>query len=183
MYFIADHCGKEYEDLIKEEVPFKYEIEFTALGINGTALRQYDLAAQTVEDEILFQECDYLYRPSVGSQMVDAIKHFRLLSPYDHPNFYIDKSIHSSTCDVELYNNQHYRTTERNTMTFGMTRYAFLESYEILKKYGYLDNEVWKELKEIGYPLRVPIPSYATHMARDWMAPAIPWDLVQKIYI
>ena len=172
--FLADFCGPEYDNMIYDIIPFPYDIFHTKLGINGTCLKQYELASD-IDDDFLFQECDYLYRPNTGKQLLDAIQAFDLVSPYDHLNFYKDRSIHSNYATIELLNGEHYRTTERNTMTFGMTKDAFEKNKDILNKWGYLDNEVWKEMRENGYPLYVPIPSLATHMAKDWLAPSVDW--------
>lgn len=180
--FLADFCGREYEDIIKNICPFPYELVFTDLGINGTALKSYDVAKDTKDDVILFQECDYVYRPSVGSKMVEAIKHFGLLSPYDHPDFYTRDDIHNMTPKLEVFQNEHFRSATRNTMTFGMTREAFKKQYDILYKYGYLDNEVWHEMRENGNELWTPLPAYATHMTRDFLSPAIPWEVLFKLY-
>lgn len=179
--FICDYCPETYRKLINDLVPFEKEIHFTSLGINGSCLMQYDLAEKEEDDVFLFQECDYLYRPSVGNQTYDAIKNFGLFSPYDHLNFYLDRNIHSPMVMLKLFNNQHYRTVERNTMTFGMTKKAFEDNKEILKKWGYLDNEVWSEMRDNGYELWVPVPSFATHMVKDFMAPCVPWQTIWKI--
>ena len=180
--FICDYCPQEYEDIIKKICPFELEIIFTNLGINGTALKQYELAEQVDDDIILFQECDYVYRPSVGTKMVEAIKHFGLLSPYDHPDYYNRYDIHPKETELFIFNNEHFRRTKRTTMTFGMTKEVFMDSREILDKYGYLDNEVWTELATHGHKLYTPIPSYATHMVADYLSPAIPWDILFKLY-
>lgn len=180
--FICDNCPEEeYRELLKI-VPFEHEIMFTNLGINDSCLLQYELAKARDEDVILFQECDYLYRPLCGKLLEDAIKKYQLVSPYDHRNFYIDRSIHSQDCKIDLLDEQHFRTTERNTMTFGMTREAFEANFEILKKWGYLDNEVWHEMRANGYPLWVPVPSLATHMVKDFMSPGLDWNkLIQTL--
>lgn len=180
--FICDKCPEEKYKPLLDSVPFEKEIMFTNLGINDTCLLQYELA-QNADDVILFQECDYLTRPMSGVMMEKAIKKFGLVSPYDHRNFYIDRTIHSTTCEIDLIDEQHFRTTERNTMTFGMTKEAFTKNYAILKKYGYLDNDVWHEMRSNGYPLWVPIPSIATHMVEGYLAPGLNWEaLWTKLY-
>lgn len=174
--FIADFCGQEYEELVKDIVPFKYSYIPTSLGINETALLQYEMAyVQKDHDIIFFLECDYLFDRD-GQILLDGVKELKLVSPYDHRNFYIDRSIHSNECTIELVNDHHFRSTERNTMTFAIDAYVFKRNYDIFKKYGYLDNEVWKDMLSEGYPLFVPIPSLATHMAKDWLAPSIDWS-------
>jgi hypothetical protein len=182
MVFICDYCPETYREMIERVVPFEKEILFTNLGINETCLKQYELA-EKVNDVILFQECDYLYRPSVGQQMLDAINEFGLLSPYDHPDFYTRFDIHPTETEVKLFNNAHYRRSRRNTMTFGMTKEVFEDGKKTLNKWGYLDNDVWIELAARGHKLYTPIPGFATHMVKDYLSPAIPWEMLWKILI
>lgn len=183
MVILADFCGPEYEAMIKEVVPFKYSYIPTNIGINETCLMQYEMASTTTDEVILFQECDYLYRPGTGKLVEQAIQHFNLFSPYDHKNFYIDGRIHSRVTELEVFENHHFRTTERNTMTFGMTRRAFTECLPNLKRWGYLDNMVWHEMRAKGFPLWVPIPAFATHMTKDWLAPGVEWETLWKTLI
>ena len=173
--FLADFCGQEYEELIKQIVPFKYSYIPTNFGINGTCLIQYEMALKTDHDIIYFAECDYLY-DSDAQILLDGVKELKLVSPYDHRNFYVDHTIHSKECTIELVNDYHFRSVERNTMTFAIDAQVFKKNYEIFKKYGYLDNEVWKEMLSAGYPLFVTLPSIATHMVRDYLAPSIDWN-------
>lgn len=178
--FICDYCPKELYEPILDKVKFEKEIYWTELGINGTCLAQYDMAREQ-DNDVLFAECDYLWLPQSGQKIIDAIKHFNLFSPYDHKNFYIDKSIHSGKTDIELFEDHHFRTVERNTMTFGMTREAFEKNMASLFRWGYLDNEVWKEMRVNGYKLWTPIPSFATHMCADYLSPGINWTQLCKI--
>lgn len=181
MHFIMDFCDKRKWKPLIDAVPFDKTVEWTGLGINGTCLRQYEVAKEATDETLLFNEYDYLWLPQSGKKMVAAIKHFGLLSPYDHKNFYLDPSIHSKKTEIELFEDHHYRTTERNTMTFGMTRDVFTKQFEILNRWGYLDNDVWKEMKVNGNPLWTPLPSFATHMVKDFLAPGIDWQQLWTI--
>lgn len=178
--FLCDHCPDYYKKMIEDHCPFTKQIIFTTIGINGTAVHQFDLAMETKDETILFQECDYVYREEIGENMEMAIQELGMVSPYDHKNFYIDKTIHSDISVVKLVNDVHYRSTERNTMTWGMQTKIFKETYHIWRKYGYLDAENWKEMREHGYMLFVPMPSFATHMASDWLAPSLDWEMLWK---
>ncbi len=182
MVFLMDYCGKGYSNMLEEIVPFKYLVETLGVGINATMVRAYEIADAVESDYILFQECDYLYRPGTGKLLLEAIKELGLVSPYDHRNFYIDKSIHSATCDVRLVDDRHFRTTERNTMTWGCHTNLVKENYEMLVSYGYLDNEVWRELEYAGYRLWVPIPSIATHCVKDYLSPGVDWEKIWLMY-
>lgn len=173
---LADHCESRYDGMISGILPFfNYEIIHTELGINGTALKQYELALAQ-DDDILFQECDYIYVPESGYLMEKAIRELGLVSPYDHLNFYFDRNLHKEEATIKLVGDYHFRSTERNTMTFGVRNDVFKKNYEIFKKYGYLDGDVWYDLLAAGQQLFVPIPSLATHMAKDFLAPSIDWE-------
>lgn len=177
MVFICDYCDETYKFLIGDIFHGDKDIHFTKIGINETCLMQYKLASET-EGRILFQECDYVYRFGTGKLMVSGIDNLSLVSPYDHKNFYVDKTIHSENCKIRLVNDTHWRTTERNTMTFGTTSDIVKKHYDTFIKYGYLDNEVWRDLRGAGLPLWVPIPSFATHMVEEWMAPSVNWEAI-----
>lgn len=182
MVFICDYCPETYRKMIESIVPFQHEIHFTNLGINGTALKQYELAEREDDDVFLFLECDYVWRGSVGKHFYEAVKNFGLVSPYDHPDFYNRYDIHPMETEIRIFNNEHYRKSRRNTMTFGMTKEVFEDGKAILNKYGYLDNEVWLELAAKGHKLWTPIPAHATHMAKEYLAPAVPWELLWNVY-
>ena len=171
--FLADHCDSECIEMIQEFSP-ESEIIESEHGINQAMIASYELA-QEADDYVLFQECDYMYEEKVGKMFLQALESLKLVSPYDHPNFYVDRELHSNECKVELVNNHHFRTTERNTMTWGCHSDLVKENLDILKHHGYLDGPVWHDLKERGYDLWVPIPSLATHMVKDYLAPG--WKL------
>lgn len=181
LYLLIDNATNEYYDFMADEIPFSTEIEYSQVGINQTMLRSYELAIESDEDYVLFQECDYLYRPMVGGKLIKAIKELKgMVSPYDHPNFYKDPALHSKTCDISLIGDTHFRSTERNTMTWGCSTDLVRENYDLLCEHGYLDGDVWYDLKRVGYTLYVPIPSFATHMAKDWLAPSYNWEALSK---
>lgn len=174
MIFLLDYCPPQYTELLEEIVPFKKKLIFTEIGINQTMLKAYELAKK-IDDIILFQECDYLYRPNTGKLLEKAITELGLVSPYDHLNFYLDRNLHSEDATLKLIDNHHFRSTERNTMTFGLTPQIIRDHYYTLYKYGYLDGDVWYDLKKKGHTVYVPIPSIATHMVKDFMAPGVDW--------
>ena len=173
--FICDNCPEEkYRELLKT-VPFEHEIMFTNLGINDSCLLQYELAKAETDDVILFAECDQLWVPLIGNKVENAIKHFGLFSGYDHPDFYSRYDIHPKNCEVQLFEDHHYRTAARNVMTFGITREAFNKNFDILKRWGYLDNDVWREMRDNGYPLWTALPALWTHMVKGFLSPGLDW--------
>lgn len=180
--FIMDFCPQDWEDMVRKICPFTKTFHFTNLGQNDTSLLQYKLAKEMGDDIILFLEDDYIWRPSVGKQFYEAVDHFGLLSPYNHPNFYRMRELHKPEATLELFNNALYRTAERNTMTFGIRKDVFLKHYDIFYREGYLDGPVWYDTTKAGQPLWVSLPSMATHMVVDNLAPEIPWETLFKLY-
>jgi hypothetical protein len=180
--FIADKCDDKQISMIENEMRWSFEIIRTDLGINETMVKSYELAIR-YDDQVLFQECDYLYQPVIGEQFTIALDELKLVSPYDHLNFYKDKSIHSEECRVRVVGEHHFRTTERNTMTWATHTSVVEENLEFLTHHGYLDVGVWEDFRYAGYPLWVPIPSFATHMVKDYLAPGINWSSLWKKYL
>lgn len=174
IHIIADQADtKECERLVS--LRGNTSIIHTDMGINDTCLYQYSLAKDCADDEVvLFQECDYFYNDEV-SQLEEATKILGLCSPYDHLNFYQDSNLHSDYCQIKLINNHHWRSVERNTMTFAIRGDLFKKYYDIFYQYGYLDGDVWYDLLDAGQTLWTPIPSIATHMVKNWLAPTIDW--------
>lgn len=173
--FLCDHCTPTTTNMIDKICPFDKDIIKMSIGINGTAVKQFMMAEGVLDDTILFQECDYLYQPKIGKKIEKAIKELGMVSPYDHLNYYIDHTMHSETVILKLVDDVHWRSTERDTLTFGIRTDIFKDHSDIFKRYGYLDDNNWKEMKEAGHILFVPIPSFATHMAADWLAPSVNW--------
>lgn len=179
--FLLDQCGVEYHKLLSS-VPFEHEIEQANLGINGTMLRAYEIASE-VDDYVIFQECDYVYRGVIGNTYLQAMKQLGIVSPYDHPNFYHLRELHSETCDIRLVDNYHFRTCERNTMTWGCHSSIIKKHREIFDRYGYLDGQVWYDLKAEGIELFSPLLSFATHMVESCLAPSIDWKKIWQTLI
>lgn len=179
IYFLVDHADESHCQMIDEVVPFDYEIYRSELGINQTMINSYELATE-LDDYVLFQECDYIWLPKTGTLFEEALKVLNLVSPYDHRNFYMDKSIHSENTRIKLVEDHHFRTTERNTMTWGTHSSIVRENFDFLVKYGYLDVDVWRDFQFSGYSLWVPLPALATHMVTDYLAPGIDWEAVWK---
>lgn len=174
--FLADHVN---ETKYLEKFPWEHEVIRTEDGQNQAMLNSYEIASK-LEDYVLFQECDYFYRPNIGKTYLQAMKELGVVSPYDHPNFYHVRELHKEECKIKLVDDHHFRTCERNTMTWGCHSNIIKENLDILNHHGYLDGQVWYDLLERGYPLWTPIPSMATHMVKDCLAPGIDWKELWK---
>lgn len=170
--FLADHVQ---DTKYLEQFPWEgSKVIKTEDGQNKAMLNSYKIASE-LEDYVLFQECDYYYRPGIGKTFLEAMKALGIVSPYDHPNFYHAREYHKEECRIKLVDNHHFRTCERNTMTWGCHSNIIKENLDILNHHGYLDGQVWYDLLERGYPLWTPTPSFATHMVKDCLAPGIDW--------
>jgi len=168
--FICDHCPLTYDKMIREVVPFDHTITHTAMGINETCLYQYRLYEQSKEDVVMFLEYDYLWANVLIPEDIQALG---LVTPYDHPDKYP-----TDNAQIIIVNNKHYRSTVSTTATFATTRKLFMKHKDILYKHGYIDHARWLEITDTLYS---PIPSCATHMVRDYMAPRIAWhDIADK---
>lgn len=172
--FIADHVS---DKMVKILEAFPWEgstVIQTDIGQNGTMLLSYEIASK-LEEYVLFQEADYLYRPNIGATYLQAMKELGIVSPYDHPNFYHNRALHKEECRIKLVDLHHFRTCERNTMTWGAHSNIIKENLDILNHHGYLDGQVWYDLLERGYSLWTPVPSFATHMVESCLAPGFSW--------
>jgi hypothetical protein len=178
---LGDYCDYLEGEMLERELPFEYVYKPTKIGINETCLLQYDLASKQDDELILFLECDYMWNPDLDvKKYLEGIKKLGLVSPYDHLNYYLDREAHSNMCQIELVDDHHFRSTETCTMTFGLRRDVFMDNLEIFKKYGYLDHDVWLDIAKKGQKLFCPIPSFATHMVRDFLAPSVDWKKLWK---
>ena len=174
--FLADHC--DCQTMIRDlclKHGYDYEIRNSNHGINQAMLESYKIVSK-IDDYVLLAECDYLYRGIEGKIFLKSLEELKLVSPYDHLNYYKDKKLHSATCDIKLVDGKHFRTTERNTMTWGCHSDLIKENLDMLNSHGYLDGQVWYDLKDKGYDLHVPILSMATHMVKNYLAPGVNWE-------
>lgn len=171
--FICDHCSDDTMEMIERVYPFKKKVLYTHLGQNGTSLKQYELAREQNLD-IYFAESDYIYQEGSGVDLLNGLKEFELVSPYDHPDHY--KTPYQSK--IRLVGNHHWRSAENNTMTWAVNNQLFKDHYDIFYKYGYLDHDVWDDLRAEGHELWVPVKSIATHMVTSCLAPAVDWESI-----
>ncbi len=176
MIFILDHCDGSWEDFIEKQVFFPYKIIRTNKGIDLSARMAVDVAIKR-DTDILFQECDYLYRPNTGKFIINAINKFDFVSPYDHPDKYPGEA------KISLDDGIHWKTTTSTTQTYGLSRNAFKFNLQTIKKYGYIDQAMWEDLLKGKQELWTPIPSIATHMVRDYMAPNVDWKKIWSFYL
>jgi len=178
---LGDYCDYLESEMLEETIPFEYEYIPTKIGINATCLKQYEMASKREEEVIIFLECDYLFNPAVDVQKwINGIRELGLVNVYNHPNYYKDKTQHSDICEIHQIDGYHFRSVETCTMTFGVRRDVFIEHLDLFNKYGYLDHFLWLDIADRGQKLFTPIPTFATHMLRDWLSNEVEWDKVWR---
>lgn len=183
IHFLLDSCPPEWEEMIKKTLvdnftgaKWDYEIEHINCNNQNTSyLIQLD-RARYVDDLILFQEDDYVYLPNVGKKIESAMNELEFVSPYDHRELYDEKlDYHKGKWDIKLVADQHWRTIDFNTMTWGCHSGRLSDYWEELHLHGFWDMDTWKEMAKAGAKLWSPIPSLATHMHADFLASGINW--------
>ncbi len=179
--FILDSCPKKYLQLIRTKCPFDYEtLTFQNLGNIGTFYTQLAIAQQLpAKTKVYFAEDDYYYLPEAGEQIVQALNVFDFVTLYDHREHYntpwVDNKYH-----ITINKNHHWRTCVSACLTFGTTVGMIQKNYNTFIKYGTFDHPMWLELIEKGHSLYSPIPSLATHLVRNMLAPTVEWEAVWK---
>jgi hypothetical protein len=182
--FILDNCDPDWDLMISGLVPWAYEIErinridnTPPMGYDHTSYyKQLDMAKE-VNDYVWFQEDDYVYLPGAGKKIEEALKVLEFVSPYDHLEFYTRTlEFHKPPFDIRLVGDQHWRTIDFNTMTWGCHSERITKYWDTLHLRGVWDKDTWTEMAKHGAKLWTPIPSLATHMHRDFLSPGIDWE-------
>jgi hypothetical protein len=176
VHFLLDGCGSEWDDMIDHTTVLHHKIEHLESNQNDSYLYQLDLA-KDVNDYVLFQEDDYVYLPNTGQKLLDAMKVLEFVSPYDHGEFYTrNTEFHKPPFDIKLVGEQHWRTIDFCTMTYGCHSARLLDYWDALHLHGFWDKDTWTEMGKRGAKLWTPIPSLATHMHKDFLSPGILWE-------
>lgn len=177
---ICDRCPEYYEKFVRDSVPFPMTVEFTNSGVRENAVHQYDYV--TDDDYYLFQECDYLYVPNAGKKMIEACDVFDFITPYDHPDKYKGELIPEKK-DIRVVGNHHWRLTDSTTSTFMARGDMVRKELDRFKQWGWEDHKRWLDFNNHGYQLWSPMPSLATHMVEEFMAPCVDWDSLMDEYL
>ena len=176
IHFLLDSCTPEWEKMIEKNMKWEYEIENLDCNDQNTSyLIQLD-RAKPLDEPVLFQEDDYVYLKNVGKKIEDAIKELEFVNPYDHLEFYTKTyDFHKGPFEIKLIGDQHWRTIDFNTMTWGCHSGRLSDYWDILHHHGFWDKDTWDEMAKYGAKLWSPIPSLATHMHMDYLSPGIDW--------
>ena len=177
------------------------------LRTNGNTLSYREVFEMGIKnrnkDIILFAEDDYLWRPTSIVEMFTALQTIPCdyITPYDHPvrydwNFKGGPDLPHWENRIFCTGSSHFRPQESTCMTF-MSRAKTLKE----DKYAHFlfspegkncpnDRELFRFLQGLGpYKNEVknrrllvgPIPSLATHVHKQFLAPAINWKNELKL--
>lgn len=178
--FIIDKPTCELVELV-ETCPFKHEIETCDIGNVGTFHKQLEYA-KDIEGNVLLLEDDYLWLPDSGSKFIDAMGVDSFVTPYDHPDYYrLDEHFlwNNDTSGLEILGGHHWHSVRSTTLTFGGFGETFANWYEYMLPYGVNDFDMWNMITSGNNGSSVllsPIPSLATHVESDMLAPNIDWE-------
>lgn len=139
--------------------------------------RQLDIARSGLElrgrGEFLLVEDDYYFLPGSGTIISKAVKELPFITPYDHPGYYSEKTHHYKK-DVVIAGGHHWMNVISTTLTFGGQCSYLRKEIDTMKKYAWADHPMWCDVTK-RIPLYAPIPSLATHMETQYLAPVIDW--------
>lgn len=136
--------------------------------------RQIDLALQA-KKPFFFIEDDYFFLPGTGKILYEAAKE-TFVTPYDHPGYYLEKE-HDYPRHVRLIGGQHFASIISTTLTFGGSYESLRKEADTMRSYGWADHHMWCDITK-RRTLYSPIPSLATHMEIEHLAPGIDWKFI-----
>jgi hypothetical protein len=158
------------------------------------------LTESGLDDESLVYLCedDYLYLPDALATLVAAGRDLDpggYLTLYDHPDRYRrDDDLAIPGAGMAVLGGHHWRQVESTNMTFGTHVGTLRRDHRLHHlvaahtSYPH-DRELWRTLQGLGIrrpvrwlrgerPLFGAIPSLATHMEAEQLAPAVQWEKV-----
>jgi hypothetical protein len=125
-----------------------------------------------MDDDILFLEDDYLWRPNTIPSLIQALPKFGLVSPYDHPDFYSPDE--PTATQIYKIGNVLWRKCPTNTHTFFVRKDILKKHFDIIGA-NQFDWLMYTRLAVKGVPCFCPVPSFATHLNTGHIALGIDW--------
>ena len=201
MTIIADCVDNELKQTINNYENSNVEIIHEELGSNGASFRfQIDFATNLPDDEIvLFQEDDYLYKPSGWPYQTcttyheltrEALCFAHYVSFYDHPDKYISPKFGGNkfitdhgveNTGIFRTRNSHWKYTNSTTCTFATTAGVIKQDQKFWKLFcpGNHPNDFqsFLALGSRGRTLATSLPGKATHTEIPWISPFFEQDL------
>lgn len=165
---LLDKPTPQFRDIFKGE---KMEETFYSTFDEGNIQsfhRQIEIALEA-KQPFLFVEDDYYFLPSAGAYIeAFTASQTGFYTPYDHPDYYRDeRHVYDRTIALA---GCHWGTVSATTLTFGGDYESLLKEHETMKRYGWADYPMWCDITK-RVPLYAPIPTLATHMENDHLAP------------
>lgn len=170
--------GDQLEESLKmtKQLADKF-IETTNHGNAATFIEvlQYALDNFDSEEVVYFVEDDYIHRTGMVKAILEGLERADYVSLYDHPDKYGNSEILFYT------KSSHWKFTQSTTMTFATKVKTLAFDFKIFKegcKDALIppDHPIWSFLTtQMHRRLATPIPGFATHGEKKWLAPVIPW--------
>ena len=191
-----DHALREFQRLA-DVFSLVCDIEqLGGVGFNASALRQFELCAQSKARWVYSVEDDYLHCPEALPTMLTDCNHFQemlgnspvAIHPYDDPftYYHTDKMSNSK---IVLGHDRHWRTNTFSTNTLFTQPHVFLNHFDVFAKlateYGVTDttehttiNHLWNNGVDRQGPVSLftPIPSLALHLSYNNEPPFLQWQ-------
>ena len=201
MTIIADCVDNGLKQTVDNYENSNIKITHEKLGSNGASFRfQIDFATSLPDDEIvLFQEDDYLYKPSGWPYQTcttyheltrEALSFAHYVSFYDHPDKYMSPKFGGNkfitdhgveNTGVFRTRNSHWKYTNSTTCTFATTAGVIKQDQKFWKLFcpGNHPNDFqsFLALGSRGRTLATSLPGKATHTEIPWISPFFEQDL------
>ena len=179
--------------------PIPVRVEYLGgIGNTASSLRSLELACRfPPRDLIYISEDDYLFEEAAFTELCFAAKNLpnvSYFSLYDHPDRYRreDDRRRRVSKPVMLAGHRHWRFAESTCMSFAarvetLRQDRWVQAALARKANIPRDRRLWHILQSplLGPRRRLlvtPIPSLATHAARDDLAPIVDWIAVAARY-
>lgn len=167
LFIIADNVPTDWYELFKG-----YPIIKSKTGNVETFHRQIDEACKLEGEKVFFVEDDYLWKEDAITKIEEALDTFGLVSPYDHPAHYTEERFKHQPKRMRLIKNQTWREAPSNTLTFATWSDIIKKNRYKIESFGIRDHEMFASL---DHDLYVPVPSLATHLVTNLLAPNQTW--------
>lgn len=172
-------------------------IGLPGLGNSPSYRKALDIALGTSPESLIyFAEDDYLYSPQAFVGLFDAfdsIPEADYVTLFDHRDRYVRRDdSRRGYSRVYVAGGRHWRTVESTCMTFGarlgrLKKDAWIHRLATIPGtprdrllWRLTQGEKWFALKVPKRRLIGPLPSLATHMDPEGMAPNVDWEQVAK---
>ena len=166
--YLLDNCPDDWE---REFAPYG-EVIRGVWGKKESLYKACEIGLK-MDDDILFLEDDYLWRPRTVTSLMYGLVRFGFVSPYDHPDFYSPDE--PTATQVYKVGQVLWRRCPTNTHTFAVRRDILHKYFDIISA-NQFDWLMYTRLAVEGIPCFCPIPSFATHLNLGRLGLGIDWE-------